>query len=327
MKKQSSVILKLICITCLSFIFILPVVAQKEKNQTVVTQQQISTINELVKPVKEQIEKLLNEDNTGNYKAYQEDVKKMNAANNNKEKYAASKQIREKYTSFFNKIWANAKVDEKLYQQKIKQAFPDAISSFIEFQPYLGFSISISTSKSSPPPQPPLPENKCIDVCAIAAGEINGDAGLISGGGGQYGNCFLRSSGWSAAAGMNFLYSSLKNNITIPGTFPNDARKLRVIKSYELKMEATSFAVLGFGLAETRANTYKTIEYLFVMSPVISVATKTITKSMREDYLLEKKDVALSIFKTSASTMAYLISSSWCYSQFSSIRWSICEEK
>ncbi len=327
MKKQSSIILKWICITSLSFFVILPVVAQKEKNQSLVTQQQINTINELVKPVKEQIEKYLNEDNTGNYKAYQQDIKMMNAAKNGKEKNAATKKIREKYASFFKEVWANAKVDEILYQQKIKQAFPDAISSFIQFQPYLNFSISKSFSKNGPPALPPLPEDKCIDVCNNAAGEINGTSGLISGGAGQYGNCYLKANGWGAAAGKNELSGFLRNNITIPGTLPDDVRKLHVRKSYELKMEATSFAVLGFGYAETRASSYQANEYLFVMSPVIFGASKTLTKSMSEDYLLEKKDVAKSIFKTYAGTMAYLISGNWCFSEFNSIRWTICEEK
>ena len=327
MKKKCSAILRLICITCLSLFIVLPVMAQKERNQSVVTPDQINKINELVKPVKEQIEKQLNEDKTGNYKAYQEDIKKMNSAKFGKEKSTLTNQIREKYAAFFKEVWANSNVDEKLYQQKIKQAFPDAISSLIQFQPYLNFSISKSISKSSPPAPTPLPEDKCIDVCTIAAGEINGTSALISGGGGQYGNCYLKSSGWGAAAGKNELNGFLRNNITIPGTLPDDARKLHVRKSYELKMEATSFAVLGFGYAETRANSYQTNEYLFVMSPVIFGASKTLIKSMSEDYLLEKKDVTQSIFKTYAGTMAYFISGNWCYSQFSSIRWSICEEK
>jgi hypothetical protein len=327
MKKQASTILKWVFITGLSAFVIRPAIAQKERNQSIVTQDQINTINELVKPVKEQIEKQLNEDKTGNYKAYQEDVRKMNAAKNSKEKSALTGQIREKYAAFFKEAWANAKIDEKLYQQKIKQIFPDAISSLIQFQPFLNFSIVKSFSNNTPQTPPPVLEDKCIDVCSIAAGEINGTSGLISGGGGQYGNCFLKTSAWGAAAGMNHLYGYLKNNITIPGTLPNDARKLHVRKSYELKMEATSFAVLGFGYAETRATTYQANEYLFVMSPVIFGASKIISKSMSEDYLLEKRDVAKSIFNTDSGTFAYLVSGNWCFSEFSSIRWSICEEK
>ena len=51
------------------------------------------------------------------------------------------------------------------------------------------------------------------------------------------------------------------------------------------------------------------------------------SKTMNEDYLLEKKDVAKSLFRTYVGTMAYFISGNWCFAEFNSIRWSICEEK
>ena len=160
----------------------------------------------------------------------------------------------------------------------------------------------------------------------MAAGEVSGTSGLISGGGGTYGNCFLRTNAWGAAAGKNELYGFLRNNITIPGTLPSDARKLRVRKSYELTQEATSFAVLGFGYAETWASTRQSRNYLFVMSPVIFMANKVSSKTMNEEYVIEKSEVAQSIFKTYSGTMAYFISGNWCFSQCTSIRWSICEE-
>jgi hypothetical protein len=47
---------------------------------------------------------------------------------------------------------------------------------------------------------------------------------------------------------------------------------------------------------------------------------------MNEDYLLEKVDVAKSIFKTYAGTFAYFISGNWCFTEINSISWSICEE-
>jgi hypothetical protein len=327
MKKQDFAIITAICFGIICFLAATPAMAQKESQQSPVTQEQVAQINELVKPLKEQIENMLNKDETGNYKAYQEEIKKMNASKDYKEKSALTNQIREKYASFFKEVWANAKVDENVYQQRIKQVFPDAVSSTIQFQPFLNFSIVISSSATTAPAPSPAPEDKCLDVCSIAAGSIEGTSALISGGGGGYGNCFLKTSAWGAAAGKNDLYGSLKNNISIPGTLPDDARKLHVRKSYELKMEATSFAVLGFGYAETRATTYQANEYLFVMSPVIFSANKIISKTMNEDYLLEKADVAKSLFKTYSGTMAYLISGNWCSAEFASINWSICEEK
>ena len=91
--------------------------------------------------------------------------------------------------------------------------------------------------------------------------------------------------------------------------------------------EATSFAVLGGGYAETKAKTYKTTEYMLVYSPVIFGASAIKIKSMSENYLLEKKDVALSIFKTYPQTFSAFISGNWCYSNCFAINWTICEEK
>ena len=110
-------------------------------------------------------------------------------------------------------------------------------------------------------------------------------------------------------------------------TLPNDARKLHVRKSYELKMEPTSFAVLGFGYAEARVTTYQFNQYPLVLSPIISSWSKTISKTMHEAYLLEKNDVSKSIIRTYSGTMPYFISGNWCSTEFNSISWSICEEK
>ena len=327
MKKQqfNPIIKSFLAVTC--FLSTIPVIAQKENSQFLLTKEQITQINEVVKPVKEQIEGMLNKDATGTYKAYQEEVRKLGALKSYKDRSTLSNQIREKYAAFFQQAWEKAKVDEKLYQQRIKEVLPDASSSAIEFQPFLNFAIVILPSTGVPSTPPPTPEDKFLDVCSIAAGQMQGESTLISGGGGSYGNCFLRTSAWGGAAAGNNLYGSLKNNITIPGTLPDDARKLHVRKRFDVKVEATSFAVLGFGFAEARAMTYQSNTYLFVMSPVIFASSKTITKTIQEDYLLEKKDVAKSVFKTSAGTMAYLINGNWCSAECNSISWSICEEK
>jgi hypothetical protein len=86
------------------------------------------------------------------------------------------------------------------------------MGSAIQFQPFLNFSIVISSSTTTPPAPPPAPEDKCLDICGIAAGSIEGTSELISGGGGGYGNCFLKTSAWGAAAGKNTLHGFLRNN-------------------------------------------------------------------------------------------------------------------
>lgn len=327
MRRNQQLTIKYFLFTALTVLQLLHAAAQEKT--TVITQEMINKVNNIVKPLREQADVLIQADATGTFKAYQRDVAALNKMKSGAEKTRASAQTMEKYASFFKDIWARMKVDEKAYQAQIRSAFPVEIGERIIFQPYLNFSYSSSTTTgSAPPPAPaPTPENKCIDVCSIAAGEITGDAGLIAGGAGSYGNCYLTASSWGAVAGGNNLYGSLKNNISIPGTLPDDSRKLRVTKSFDLKQEAVAFAVLGFGFAETRVMTYSGNEYLMAMAPVLFASSKISQKSYREEYLIEKSEVGKSIIKASANTMAGFITGNWCYSNCTNIKWAICEEK
>ena len=317
--------LKKLLITALSIFFIFPVMGQREKREiSLLDKDQIRRITDIVKPVKEQIEKQLNEDET--YKAYVQDITELNATESFEDKKALTEKVKEKYASYFQKVWEAANIDERSYQLKIRQVFPDDIAKLIQFESFLVFTLSVSSSTTPPPSEPPPPD-KCVDVCPMVTGEINGSGALIAGNGGSYGNCFIRTNAWSAVMGGNQLFGTLKNGITIPGTFPNDSRKLRVTKKYELMQEATSFAVLGGGYAETKARTFQSSEYMLVYSPVIFGANAFKVKSISENYLLEKKDVAGSIFKVWAQTISAFISGNWCYSNCFAIRWSICEER
>ena len=72
---------KIVCVPFflgIFFLFAIPAMAQKDNQQSLITQEQINQINEIVKPLKERLESQLNEDRTGNYKAYQDEIKKMN---------------------------------------------------------------------------------------------------------------------------------------------------------------------------------------------------------------------------------------------------------
>ena len=325
MKKELSTILKGL-ITLLSFVFLNPAIAQREKGESLITQDQINKIAELVKPIKEQLEKQLSEDET--YQAYVKDITELNSTKSFEEKSSMTKKINEKYSEYFKKVWASANVDERAYQSNIRRVFPDDLSKLITFEPFLVFTLSVSTATATPPPADPPPPDKCLDICTIAAGEITGVSGLIAGGGGSYGNCFLRTNAWSAVfGGNNSIFGFLRNNITIPGTLPNDSRKLRVKKSWELTQEATTFAVFGGGYAETRARTFKSSEYMLVYSPVFFGSHAITKKTMSEEYVLEKKDVAFSIFKNMANTFSAFVSGNWCFSECASIKWTICEEK
>lgn len=325
MKKYLSGIIKVI--TCSAALLFLNKV-QAQKNIDGISKSTTDKIAAIVKPLRDQAEKLLKEDATGTYKAYQADVEALNKMKAGAEKSKATSQILEKYAAFYKRVWSNMKVDEKAYQAQIRAAFPAAMAEKITFQQYLNFSYSNSTNTNpAPPPAPaPTPENKCIDVCPIAVGEITGEGKLIASGAGSYGNCYLKVNSWGAVVGGNNLYGSLKNNISIPGTLPADSRKLRVRKTFDIKQEAVAFA-LGFGFSETRVSTYVSNEYVYAMAPVLFAASKTSTKTITEEYVIEKTDVSRSIIKASANTMVYLLSGSWSYSDCTNIRWTVCEEK
>jgi hypothetical protein len=305
--------------------FLIVKTASAQKDQVTVPKKTIDKINEIVKPLKEQLNNLLEKDETGVYKAYQTDVAQIIEMKDDAEKQMATENIQKKYIDFFQKMWASIDVNEKEYQQQIRNAFPNGWGEMVEFGSFLNF-IFKSSKKTSFPPKPSLPENKCIDVCPGAVGEIKGDPGIISSGGGSFGNCFLKAHGWSAVFGKNELYANLRNNITIPGTFPSDSRLLRVKKRYDLTQSVTSFALLGFGYAETRMQTYVSNEYMFVMSPVIFVASKYEAKTIWEEYLMPKTSIAQSLFRSYAGTFSVYLSGNWCLTECTNIQWSVCEE-
>lgn len=325
MKKYLSSFIK--CIVCSAAVLLFPD-AQAQKNANGFTKEIADKINAIVKPLKEQADKILNEDATGTYKTYKDDVNALNKMKEGTKKSEATAAILKRYGPFFKNVWSKMNVDERAYQVQLRAVFPAAMAERITFGPFLGmtFTSSSNTAPAPPPAPAPAPENKCIDVCPIAAGEITGEGKLIAAGAGSYGNCYIKVNSWGAAVGGNNLYGSLKNNISIPGTLPADSRKLRVRKSFDIKQEAVAFA-LGFGFSETRVTTFQSNEYVSAIAPVLFAASKTSTKTITEEYVIEKTDVSRSIIKASANTMVYLLSGSWSYSDCTNIRWTICEEK
>ncbi len=299
-----------------------------QKSEVKVSEDIINKVVEITKPVKAKIDNLLEQDATGTYKAYQEEIANISTLKNSSQKNESLAKINEQYFGFFTRIWADANIDEKGYQQKIKNAFPNGWGMNIQFLPFLNFIFTSSSSKKTAPQpsQLPIPENKCIDVCPIAAGEIKGSPGLISGGGGSFGNCFLKSHGWSAALGKNELYGYLRNNISIPGTLPSDSRILRVKKTFDVSQQATSFALFGFGYSETWVKTFMSYEYMFVMSPVIFMANKNMSKTIQEEYLIPKPNISQSMFASYTGTFSLNYSANWCFTDCNNIKWSVCEE-
>lgn len=323
MEKHLATILKGILITGLSFFFISPIWAQKENEQSLITQDQIRQINEIVKPLKEKLDKQFNKDAT--YAAYLEDVRKITVAKSMEEKRSLSAKLDGMYLDYFKKVWAAANIDEISYQRKIRGCFPKSLAGLIRFDFFLNFSLAVS-SNNTVPPVPELPPDKCLDICPIAEGEISGHGYFIGNGSGSYGNCFLKANSWAAVYGINGTDCYLRNSITIPGSFPDDARKLRIKKKYEFKQEATCFAVIG-SWALIILKTHRSDEKLLVVAPVIWSTHVERNKTITEEYTLQKNEIAKAIFHIKSFIGASGISGSWCFTECNSIKWSICEER
>lgn len=334
MKKKLATILK----STLIIVIILQTVlrSQAQKTATGLSKDVINKIAVIVEPLREQADKLLSSDATGTFKAYQADIAKLNNLKSSSEKSQMASKIKVEYNSFFKDVWSEMKVDEEAYQSQLKNLFPADISEKVMFESYLNFTINSSSAAPAPPPTPkPDPENKCIDVCPIAAGSVTGASKLVSSGGGSYGNCFLKANSWVATVGGNNILATLKNNITIPGTLPSDSRNLRVKTRFELKQEATAFAVLNTTISETRLTTYDnagnyvTDERLEAIAPVLFGISNTNSKTIIEEYVIPKTEINKVNIQAFASTVSglLLIGGGWTFSEATDINWTICEEK
>jgi hypothetical protein len=139
----------------------------------------------------------------------------------------------------------------------------------------------------------------------------------------------LRVNAWATHAfSKSDVQGYLRNNIKIPGTFPSDSRRLHVKIQYELRQYCGSYSGFGYGYAESYTHTYQSqgTTDLLVFSPVLWGANKSTSKTIIEDYILEKKDVAQSVFGARADTFAFANSASWAFTDLNSIKWTICEE-
>jgi len=310
--------------------YVLQISAQEKTDLNQVTKEQLNELNEIIKPFKETIDKLLAEDQTGTYEQYKKEADLLRKVKNTEEKAGLTQKILAGYQEFFDEIWEKANVDEKDYQIKIRSIFSPAMAEIIHFDPYLGFTIITSTTPDSSPP-PPAPDPRadiCInDVCAKASGEVSGNSYLISGGGGSYGSCFVRANAWGAVASFSEISSTLKNNIAIPGAIPLDNRRLAVTFDYDVKLQATAFAVLGASMASAAVSEYSSREYMMVFSPILFANSRQLQKTVHSSYIIEKSQVSFSKISAGSTVFNAVISGSWGHAEASNIRWTVCETK
>jgi len=294
--------------------------------QITITKEQMNQINQITKPAKSTVDAILEKDKTGTYERYRKDMQALGEVKNMEQRNALTQKILSNYQSFFAGVWKEAAIDEKSYQAKIREIFPANMREVIRFENYLGFSMD-SPPSSTPPPPPPPPADKCIDVCSIAKGSINGSSVLITGGGGSYGNCFARANAWAAAAAYGEISSELRNNIAVPGTFDNDGRRLAVSLTYDMKIEATAFAVLGSSVASASVSNGWTRKSMMIFAPIIFGVHRLEQTTVQESFIVDKSAIANYNVSAGSTVLTMVISGSWGSAEATNIRWTVCETK
>ncbi len=285
----------------------------------------------VVQPVKEKIEQLFKEDPSGNYAAYADEVRKLDQLKNIEEKKLQIQKIQKKYYPFIKMIWDQAKIDEKDYQQKLRDIFPPEMKETIRFTEFLNFSVSGSQKPAPPPPPPPpSPANICIDGAtnffsiqrvvqsAIGKANVHIVPNRIQT------NCVSEIAGHTQAQG--FILSDIK----IPGTFPSDNKKLRITKSYTWSGYATAITILGasFATMATSTDNFSNDVFIRCWAPVIFASSvsknevRTVQTLINKQFLLNIRFGLHTYCDTYAGAFALSISSSNC----ESLMWSVCEE-
>jgi len=265
MKQRSKIAINLLAALLLVQLHPSSVFAQKELTQKIeqvrlpkttghVTPKIESKINELVKPVREQLEKLYNADKTGTYKSYVDDLKAISKITDLDKRLTSLKEFEKKYYPFVKKTWDAAAIDEAFYQQKLRGLFEPQIRETIRFREFLNFSIS-SGSQAPPPPAPPAPaptpSNICIDANNMFRGSMGFEEGAIGGAkvvvaqANPPSPAEIVSSADATILGMYKARGWLRNTVSIPGTFPIDAKMVRVKKTFSWLGKGAAFTLFG----------------------------------------------------------------------------------
>lgn len=298
-----------------------------------VTEEMTAAVIEVVKPIREVVEKLLNEDKTGTYEAYKKDAQVLSTMKDpiEKEKFVAS--IHEKYFEFFSEVWKKADVDEEAYQKRIKNIFPIEVQETIKFKEFLTFSMHVKKPTrdqhpNPPAPPAPAPENICLNPATLWFGIKHEDHGAISVARADVDHENVHAFSLASVAGYGNATAGLASDITIPGTFPDDDRLLRVKKTFTWKAEITAFSFIGCSFASVYVTTVANEEYLRLWAPVTWIAFDKFDEQKMEEYLIQKKFLYNIRYGVSvnADSFAEILASSTSSSTCLDVKWSICEE-
>lgn len=319
---------------------------QLPKNTGHITPKIESQINELVKPVREQLEKLYNADKTGTYKSYVEEMKAISKISDLNKRRTSLKEFEKKYYPFVKKIWNTAAIDEAFYQQKLRGLFEPQIRETIRFSEFLNFSIS-SGSQALPPPPPappaPAPNNVCVDANKMFRGSRGVEESVIGGAGVAVlpANppipAQILAEADAALLGIYKAAGWLRNTVSIPGTFPIDAKMVRVKKTFDWVGWGAAFTLFGCSWSTVAFST-DTEDHQFnirgQMHTVVSPVTFLLTIDKRvnttiEELLIPKTDLRL----IKSGMVCFAMASASLFLSYGNansggtiLKWEICEE-
>jgi hypothetical protein len=308
-----------------------------------ITKELEAQIIEVVKPVKEKIEKLLNDDGSGTYALYKDDIKKLIDTKGENERSAMLQKIQKKYYPFIKKIWDQAKIDDNQYKLKLTSLFPPDLRETIRFGEFLNFTMGSSHQKPTPPPPPPpSPSNVCVDANALFRGSFGLDGGaigssevivapanspspaeiVVSVGTGIIGS--YRGQGW------------IRNTITIPANIPSNYKVLRSTKTFDWTGMADAASILGccwstvaYSTSPDDPNFNICGETYTAVAPVIFVCFITKRTSKTEEAIFTKNDTrgtqfGITCYGTASSSLYF--SYAHAHSSCAMIKWGVCEE-
>jgi len=295
-------------------------------------------VTEIVKPAQEALLAVLNKDRSGMYQAYLRDIEQIKELKSAEEWDKALEHIKATYYTFIKKAWEKAAIDEKEYQLKIIRVLPDSLRERIEFAPeFLGFKISSGARKPDqdpPPPPPPAPDPlKCVDGKATIfeapyKEEIVGASAttMLEQGRALFVNCLSFPPG-GIAWGRNLAGT----DVTIPGTFPDDKRLIRIKKQFEWRSAATAVSGGWVSVAETgyASHWWGQDFSVKVVAPVIWFSEFKAIWDLGYEELVEKRYLRNIRFGfstyTSARTLPIAVSNGW--SLLTIRNWELCEEE
>ncbi|MCF3107578.1 hypothetical protein LL912_02185 [Niabella sp. CC-SYL272] len=291
-------------------------------------------VAEIVKPAQEALRAVLNEDETGTYKAYLVDIQKISERRSIEEWSKALSLIKEKYYAFIKEAWEKAAIDEKEYQVKILNALPDSLREDIEFEPeFLGFTMKGHTRKPEPEPAPPAPSLKCVDARATIFDIPKTDKGLAATAAAMLdqGRFLFTTAASFPPGGGSFGRNDAGTDVTIPGTFPQDDNLVRIKKEFDWLGGAMAISGGWLSVSETAyaSRWWEWDHFVKVVAPVIWYVNYTANRQLSSEELVEKRFL-LNIrygFSCYSAARTLPIAGATASSDVSIKKWEICEEK